>query len=246
MNNTQKGNLPILLVEDDPSIGEFLQAALDRELGYRLHWEKSLKGAYKAWEKQKVQEEGPFALILLDLGLSDGDGQELIHRLRNVAKEHVLIIVLSARGSEVDKVRALDSGADDYLTKPFTIGELLARLRAHFRRRPVDLLEATPLTIGLLELDDLTHTVRKDGVSIALTPKEYQLLRLFVLNQGRILSYQSILSAVWGEHSDEQAHYVRLYVKRLREKIEDDPGMPQYLITEKGVGYRLGDPLAVP
>ncbi|MCE5394658.1 MAG: response regulator transcription factor [Acidithiobacillus sp.] len=242
MSNTPDSILPILLVEDDPSIGEFLQAALAREPRYELHWEKSLKGAYKAWEKQITKAGGPFALILLDLGLPDGDGQELILRLRNGGKEQTLIMVLSARGSEIDKVRALDSGADDYLTKPFTIGELLARLRAHFRRRPLDLPEATPMTIGSLELDDLGHTVRKDGVSIALTPKEYQLLRLFVLNQGRILSYQSILRAIWGEHSDEQAHYVRLYVKRLREKIEDDPGVPQYLITEKGIGYRLRDP----
>ena len=240
---THEGDLDILLVEDDPGIGGFLQAAMDREPGYRLHWVTTLKNAWKAWEKRQIQEGRPYALILLDLGLPDGDGQGLIHRIRDQEGEQAFIIVISARGSEADKVQALDSGADDYLTKPFTIGELLARLRAHLRRRPAgSSAESSHWAIGVLELDDLTHPVRKDGVTIPMTPKEYQLFHLFVMNQGRTLSYRRILSAVWGEHSGDQAHYVRLYIKRLREKIEDDPGMPQYLVTEKGVGYRFGDP----
>ena len=243
MTNLHEGDLDILLVEDDPSIGGFLQAAMDREPGYHLYWETTLKDAWKAWEKRQIQEGRPFALVLLDLGLPDGDGQGLIRRLRDHGGEQALIIVISARGNEADKIQALDSGADDYLTKPFTIGELLARLRAHLRRRPVgSSAKSSRWVIGVLELDDLTHTVRKGGVPIPMTPKEYQLFYLFVMNQGRILSYRRILSAVWGEHSGDQAHYVRLYIKRLREKIEDDPGMPQYLVTEKGVGYRFGDP----
>ena len=242
MTTIHEGDMDILLVEDDPSIGGFLQAAMDREPGYRLHWATTLKDAWKAWEKRQIQEGRPFALILLDLALPDGDGQGLIHRLRDHGGEQALIIVISARGSEADKVLALDGGADDYLTKPFTIGELFARLRAHLRRRPAgSSAESSHWVIGVLELDDLTHTVRKGGVPIPMTPKEYQLFHLFVMNQGRILSYRRILGAVWGEHSSDQAHYVRLYIKRLREKIEDDPGMPQYLVTEKGIGYRFGD-----
>ena len=243
MMTAHEGDLDILLVEDDPSIGGFLQAAMDREPGYRLHWVTTLKHAWKAWEKRQIQEGRPYPLILLDLGLPDGDGQGLIHRIRGQEGEQAFIVVISARGSEADKVQALDSGADDYLTKPFTIGELLARLRAHLRRRPAgSSVESSHWAIGALELDDLTHTVRKDGVTIPMTPKEYQLFHLFVMNQGRTLSYRRILNAVWGEHSGGQAHYVRLYIKRLREKIEDDPGMPQYLVTEKGVGYRFGAP----
>ena len=243
MMTMHEEDLDILLVEDDPSIGEFLQAAMDREPGYALSWETTLKEAWKAWEKRQTWEGRPFTFILLDLGLPDGDGQDLIRRLRAHGGEQSLIIVISARGNEADKVRALDNGADDYLTKPFTIGELLARLRAHLRRRSVDRSTESPhRVIGALTLDDFTHTVRKKGVPIPMTPKEYQLLHLLVMNQGRVLSHRRILHAVWGEHSGDQAHYVRLYIKRLREKIEDDPGMPQYLTTEKGVGYRLDDP----
>lgn len=235
-------DLDVLLVEDDAGIGEFLQAALNREPGYNLYWETTLKDAWQTCEKRQIRGKQPFALILLDLGLPDGDGQRMIQKLRVHEGEQALIIIISARVSEADKIQALDSGADDYLTKPFTIGELLARLRAHLRRRPVDSsAECSHWVIGALELDDLAHTVCKNGVPISMTPKEYQLFHLFVMNQGRVLSYQRILSAVWGEHSSDQAHYVRLYIKRLREKIEDDPGMPQYLITEKGVGYRFGD-----
>ena len=242
MTTIHEGDMDILLVEDDPSIGGFLQAAMDREPGYRLHWATTLKDAWKAWEKRQIQEGRPFALILLDLALPDGDGQGLIHRLRDHGGEQTLIIVISARGSEADKVLALDGGADDYLTKPFTIGELFARLRAHLRRRPAgSSAESSHWVIGVLELDDLTHTVRKGGVPVPMTPKEYQLFHFFVMNQGRVLSHRRILSAVWGEHSADQAHYVRLYIKRLREKIEDDPGVPQYLMTEKGVGYRFAD-----
>ena len=245
MTTIHESDMDILLVEDDPSIGGFLQAAMDREPGYRLHWETTLKDAWRACEKRQIQDGRPFAMVLLDLGLPDGDGQGLIRRLRDHGGEQALIIVISARGGEADKVQALDSGADDYLTKPFTIGELLARLRAHLRRRPVgSSAESSHWVIGVLELDDLTHTLRKGGVPIPMTPKEYQLLHLFVMNQGRVLSHRRILSAVWGEHSADQAHYVRLYIKRLREKIEDDPGIPQYLLTEKGVGYRFADPEA--
>ena len=143
----------------------------------------------------------------------------------------------------MDKVQALDEGADDYLTKPFTIGELFARLRAHLRKKPVGVLEDNPRcwVIGELEIDDPTHCVRKKGKVIDLTPKEYELLHLLAINQGRVLSYRVILTSIWGIHSMEQKHYVRLYIKRLREKIEDDPEAPQYLLTEKGFGYRLVD-----
>ena len=214
-------DLDLLLVEDDPSIGEFLQAAMDREPGYALSWETTLKEAWKAWEKRQIQEGRPFALILLDLGLPDGDGQGLIHRVRDHGGEQALIIIISARGSEADKVLALDSGADDYLTKPFTIGELFARLRAHLRRRqPANAsAESSHWVVGALALDDLTHTLHKSGVPIPMTPKEYQLLHFFVMNQGRVLSHRRILSAVWGEHSSDQAHYVTLIPRWSKAKI---------------------------
>ena len=194
MTNIHEGDLDILLVEDDPSIGGFLQTAMDREPGYRLFWETTLKDARRAWEKRQIQEGRPFALVLLDLGLPDGDGQGLIRRLRDHGGEQALIIVISARGGEADKVQALDSGADDYLTKPFTIGELLARLRAHLRRRPVgSSAESSHWVIGVLELDDLTHTLRKGGVPIPMTPKEYQLFHLFVDSNQGSKSYNDVV-----------------------------------------------------
>lgn len=235
-------NMDILLVEDDPSIGAFLQSALNREPGYCLHWERTLKDAWKTYEKYQISNGYPFTLLLLDLGLPDGDGQTLIRRLRAQRGEQPLIMVISARGNEIDKVQALDEGADDYLTKPFSIGELLARLRAHLRKKPPGMVEENAQwVIGELELDDFAHSVRKKGVPVDLTPKEYQLLHLLAINQGRVLSYRTILATIWGSHSVEQKHYVRLYIKRLREKIEDDPEIPQYLLTEKGIGYRLVD-----
>ncbi|MBU2792209.1 MULTISPECIES: response regulator transcription factor [Acidithiobacillus] len=243
MPNNHKENIDILLVEDDPGIGAFLQSAMDREPGYCLHWERTLRDAWKAYEKYQLQQGHCFALLLLDLGLPDGDGQSMIRRLRTQSGEQPLIVVISARGHEMDKVQALDEGADDYLTKPFTIGELFARLRAHLRKKPVGVLEDNPRcwVIGELEIDDPTHCVRKKGKVIDLTPKEYELLHLLAINQGRVLSYRIILTSIWGIHSMEQKHYVRLYIKRLREKIEDDPEAPQYLLTEKGFGYRLVD-----
>lgn len=176
-------------------------------------------------------------LVILDLGLPDGDGMDLLTELRSWSK--VPVIVLSARANEQWKIRALDAGADDYLTKPFSVGELLARVRAAVRRGARgDVLEL-PFEFGDVSVDVSTRTVRKADAIVHITPIEYRMLGFLIANEGKVLTHRQILSAVWGASHSQDGHYLRIYMSRLRQKLESDPAQPQHIVTETGVGYRL-------
>jgi two-component system KDP operon response regulator KdpE len=175
-------------------------------------------------------------VVLLDLGLPDGDGIELLAAMP--PDQRIPVIVLSARGQEGDKVIALDSGADDYLTKPFGAGELMARLRAVMRRRPTGTAEDV-LEVGPIRIDQPRHEVTVEGTAVHLTPIEFKLLVELARQPGRVLTHRQLLRDVWGPDAVEQSHYLRVHVAALRRKIERDPAQPQWLVTEAGVGYRL-------
>ena len=181
-------------------------------------------------------------LVLLDLGLPDADGHGVTRRLREWSE--VPVIVLSARGREHDKVEALDSGADDYVTKPFGTGELLARIRValrHASRSRGETADPT-ITIGPITIDPLRREVRRRGVEIHLTPIEHRLLLVLAKNADRVLTHRQILREVWGPGHTTQTEYLRVYMLQLRRKLEDDPARPRLLLTDPGVGYRLRDP----
>ncbi|HEX9049356.1 MAG TPA: response regulator [Anaeromyxobacter sp.] len=221
----------VLVVEDEVQVRRFLRAALASR-GYRVLEAESVREG-----EQLATGHNP-DVFLLDLGLPDGDGIDLARRLREWTRAP--IIVLSARGREEDKVNALDAGADDYLTKPFGVNELLARLRValrHARAAPgaPQVLEAGPLRIDLARRE-----VTVDGREIRLTPTEYKLLALLARHAGKVLTHRQILREVWGPNATE-AHWVRVHMAELRKKIEADPARPRLLVTEPGVGYRLRD-----
>ncbi len=223
----------VLIVEDEPPMRRFLRASLGSH-GFRLIEAGSAREATAAATSHNPE------LILLDLGLPDGDGVELTRRLREWSR--VPIIVLSARGDESDKVQALDAGADDYLTKPFGVNELLARMRVALRHAAEVGQPAEPvLEIGSLHIDLARRLVTRAGVEVRLTPIEFRLLALLARNAGRMLTHRQILQEVWGPGRGEETHYVRVYMANLRRKIEDDPARPRLLVTEPGVGYRLRD-----
>ncbi|AMO24134.1 two-component system response regulator KdpE [Ramlibacter solisilvae] len=222
-----------LIVEDEPQIRRFVRAALEGE-GWQVHEAET--------EKRGLIEAGTRKpdLIVLDLGLPDGDGMDLIRDVRGWSS--VPIVVLSARTSETDKVAALDAGADDYLTKPFGVGELLARVRANLRRpRGAGAEEARDAVFrfGNVEVDQGARVVKRDGAQVHLTPIEYRLLSVLIANAGRVLTHRQLLREVWGPAHAEQNHYVRIYMGHLRQKLEDDPAQPRHLLTETAVGYRL-------
>jgi two-component system, OmpR family, KDP operon response regulator KdpE len=222
----------ILMVEDDPQIRRFLRATLAAE-GYRF--QEALTGSEGLAQAAAHQPE----LILLDLGLPDIDGIEVIRRLREWNKAPILI--LSARGQETDKIAALDLGADDFIGKPFAVGELLARIRAALRRSAAVNADNTGsiVRLGRVEVDLEKRVVKVAGEEVHLTPNEYKLLQVFVKYAGKVLTQRQLLSEVWGPNQTEQAQYLRVYVAQLRRKLEADPARPRLLQTEPGVGYRL-------
>jgi two-component system KDP operon response regulator KdpE len=221
----------VVLVEDEPQIRRFLRATLGGE-GYRL-FEVST-GADGLVEVAQRQPD----VVVLDLGLPDMDGLEVIRRLREWST--VPIIVLSARGQERDKVGALDAGADDYVSKPFGAGELLARIRVALRHAAGAAHEdGAAFKVGEVQVDLLRRHVLVSGVEVTLTPIEYKLLTTLVRHAGKVVTHQQLLREVWGPSHDDQAHYVRVYMARLRHKLEVEPARPRYLLTEPGVGYRL-------
>jgi two-component system KDP operon response regulator KdpE len=226
----KSASLPrILVVDDEPAIQRFLRTALDTG-EFSLHQAENGHSALAAAAALKPD------IILLDLGLPDMDGVEVIKRIREWSQ--VPIIVLSVREREDDKVKALDAGADDYLTKPFGVGELLARIRAALRRS----LQETPepvYRIDELEVDLARRRVLVSGEPLQLTPTEYDLLRLLVVHAGKVLTHSQILKQIWGIAYLEQPHVLRVNISNLRHKIEKDPSRPRYIITEPGVGYRL-------
>ncbi len=222
----------ILVVEDDPQIRRFLRATLAAE-GYQFH--EALTAAEGAAQAAARRPD----LILLDLGLPDHDGLEVIRGVREWSQ--MPIVVVSARGQEKDKIAALDLGADDYVAKPFAVGELLARIRAALRRAaPAGQEGSGPVfRFGRVELDLEKRLVKVDGEDVHLTPNEYKLLQFLVQHPGKVLTQRQLLNEVWGPQHTEQAQYLRVYVAQLRRKLESDPARPKHLHTEPGVGYRL-------
>ena len=229
-NESKSANLPrILVVDDEASIQRFLRTALDTG-EFSLHQAENGHAALAAAAAARPD------IILLDLGLPDLDGVEVIRRIREWSQ--VPIIVLSVREREDDKVKALDAGADDYLTKPFGVGELLARIRAALRRS----LQQSPepvYRIDELEVDLARRKVSVRGGEVQLTPTEYDLLRLLVSHAGKVLTHGQILRQIWGVAYVEQPHVLRVNISNLRHKIEQDPSRPRYILTEPGVWYRL-------
>jgi len=222
----------VILVEDEPEIRRFLRATLGSH-GYRL------VEAITAQEGLQAAETRQPDLIILDLGLPDMDGLEVIRRLREWTQ--VPILVLSARGQEADKVAALDAGADDYVSKPFGVGELLARMRVALRRveRTGRAADEQGFATGDLQIDLAHRRVVVQGQDIHLTPIEYRLLTTLARHAGRVLTRNQLLKEVWGRAYTDQAHYLHVYMATLRRKIEVDPARPRHILTEPGVGYRL-------
>jgi len=224
----------ILVVDDEPGIVRAVQANLTGH-GFAVETAGSGEAGLESFRRSRPD------LIILDLGLPDMDGTDVIRAVR--AAGNVPVLVLSVRGAERDKVKALDMGADDYLTKPFGVEELLARIRVALRHaaQPVTGAEAV-FKAGALEVDIGRRRVRLAGKPVHLTPTEYDLLRAFISHPDRVLTDRMLLQAVWGPEYGDEAHYLHVYVARLRKKIEPDAQSPRYLVTEPGVGYRLVTP----
>jgi two-component system KDP operon response regulator KdpE len=220
-----------ILIEDERQIRRFVRTALEGE-GWTVHETDTLRQGLIDAGTRKPD------LIVLDLGLPDGDGIEFLRDLRSWSQ--VAVIVLSARVDEADKIAALDAGADDYLTKPFGVGELLARVRAASRRRQqVGLGNGSVFEFGDISVDLSLRVVLRRGAPVHLTPIEYRLLTLLVANAGKVMTHRQILREVWGPSHAEDGHYVRVYMGHLRQKLEDDPAQPRHILTETAVGYRL-------
>ena len=220
-----------LLIEDERQIRRFVRTALEAEGFSVVEAETVHQGLADAGTRRPD-------IVILDLGLPDGDGVDFIRDFRAWSK--VPIVVLSARVEETDKIEALDAGADDYLTKPFGVGELLARVRAARRRGAVPGgAPAAAFRFGDVEVDLAARIVRKKDAAVHLTPIEFRMLALLIHNAGRVLTHRQILREVWGPNYVEHEHYVRVHMGHLRQKLEDDPAQPAHLVTETAVGYRL-------
>jgi len=230
-------SLGVLLVEDERELRATLQAALQVE-GYRVIASASLADA-RAVLAHALQQGG-LDIVLLDLGLPDGDGASLLAELRRTRGTPV--IVISARPGEAQKVQLLDAGADDYLVKPFSLAELLARMRVALRHRGSAVRPATlHYAQAGVEVDLQAHRVRRDGAEVHLTPTEFRLLARLVRQAGQVVTHRQLLLDVWGAEFTEHTHYLRLYMGQLRAKLEADPADPQLLLTETGIGYRVAE-----
>jgi two-component system, OmpR family, KDP operon response regulator KdpE len=229
MSEKAPGKPSVLIIDDELQIRRLLRVNLEAN-GYRVL--EAATGQEGITQAAQWRPE----LVILDLGLPDLDGVTVLRRLREWSR--VPVVVLSVRDREEDKVAALDNGADDYLTKPFSTGELLARLRVAQRHMQAG-VEVSVFRTGQLEVDLTARVVQLKGQEIRLTATEYSLLRLFVQHAGKVLTHRHILREVWGPNAVEQTHYLRVYVAHLREKLEADPSKPQLIVTEPGVGYRL-------
>ena len=222
----------VLIVDDEAAILRFLKPALEAN-GYEMASAGSVAEATK-----RIAAESP-DIVLLDLGLPDGDGKDVIRRAREWSD--VPIIVLSARERETEKIEALDLGADDYINKPFNVGELLARMRTALRHRMQRKAEIPVLKVGGLEVDSIRHRATRTGDEIKLTPKEFELLSFLARHAGRVVTHKQILTAVWGPAHTEDTQYLRVYVGQLRQKIEEHPDDPRFILTEPGIGYRIAE-----
>lgn len=225
----------ILLIEDDGGIQKMLSISLGAA-GYELIKAGSIKAGLIALS------QNPISLVLLDLGLPDGDGKTFIKEAKMFSE--VPIIVVSARDIESEKIEALEMGADDYLTKPFSIGELIARIKALSRRvREKDESIQNEISIGKLTINLVNKTVILDSKPVKLTKKEFELLALFARNRGKVLTHTFVLENVWGRGYGNETHYLRVFMAQLRKKIEENPSIPQYIVTESGMGYRMNEPI---
>jgi two-component system KDP operon response regulator KdpE len=225
-----QGDHLVLIIDDEPPIRRFLRASLTAE-GYRV------VEAETGEEGLKLAARQPPDFVILDLGLPLMDGQEVLRGLREWLSAPIL--VLSARDREGQKIMALDAGADDYITKPFGVGELLARMRTALRHSNHTDPETSVLTVGELTVDLAARLVARAGKRITLTPLEYKLLVTLMRHSGRVLTHRFLLREVWGPHASRETHYLRVFVAGLRRKLGDDPAVSRYIQTEQGIGYRF-------
>ncbi len=224
-------NTRVLIVDDEPAILKFLRPALEAN-DYDIDVAGSVAEA-----KRLIASKSP-DIVVLDLGLPDGDGKEVIKSVREWSD--VPIIVLSARDRETEKIDALDLGADDYVNKPFSVGELLARMRTATRHRMQRKSETAVFTVADLEIDNVRHRILRAGAEVKLTPKEFDLLSFLARHAGKVLTHRHILTAVWGPAHTEDTQYLRVYIGQLRQKIEVKADDPRIIVTEPGIGYRVG------
>lgn len=224
----EKG-LRVLVIDDEPQIRKLLKVSLNAH-GYDVH--EAASGTEAVMQASGTKPD----LIILDLGLPDMDGKEVVHRLREWTE--VPILILTVRDQEREKIEALDTGADDYITKPFSMGELLARIRVSIRRS-AHTGDEPVIQCGDLSVDLAQRRVLLDTQEIKLTPTEYDIIKILAQNAGKVLTHRQLLKAVWGDTYSEDTHYIRVYIGQLRRKIEPNPTQPRYIITESGVGYRL-------
>ena len=225
---SEKG-LRVLVIDDEPQIRKLLKVSLGAH-GYDVH--ESMSGMDSVVQAADIKPD----LVILDLGLPDIDGKEVVRRLREWSD--VPILILTARDQEKEKIDALDAGADDYITKPFSMGELLARMRVSVRRS-AHVGEDTVIQCGDLSIDLAQRRVMVDAQEIKLTPTEYDIIKILAQNAGKVLTHRQLLKAVWGDTYSDDTHYIRVYIGQLRRKIEPNPTQPRYIVTESGVGYRL-------
>lgn len=229
--------MKVLIIEDSPEIVEAVR------LTFELRWPEAKVISTAEGNKgiTLTETESP-DLIILDIGLPDIDGFKVLKEIRNFSD--IPVIILTVRGEEIDKVRGLELGADDYIVKPFSHGELLARAKAVLRRSHIPELKGaeTPFVTPKLSIDFATRTVTKNNRQIKLTPTEFNLLQYLVRNEGKVLSHRTLLEKVWGEEYTDATDYLKVYIQRLREKLEDDPANPRILLSERGVGYKFVKP----
>lgn len=222
----------VMVVDDEAAILRFLKPVLEAN-GYEVSSAVTAEEATR-----RIAREGP-EVVVLDLGLPDGDGKDVIRAVRQWS--NLPIIVLSARDREAEKIEALDLGADDFINKPFGVGELMARLRAALRHRAQAHTEAEVVNIGDLQIDTARHRVTHAGADIKMTRKEFDLLACLARHPGKVMTHRQLLTAVWGAAHVHDTQYLRVYVGQLRQKIEDDPLDPKIILTELGIGYRLAE-----
>jgi two-component system KDP operon response regulator KdpE len=226
------GKTRVLVVDDEPAILRFLRPSLEAN-GYEVVAATTVDEAMK-----RIAREAP-EIVVLDLGLPDGDGKDVIRQVRQWSD--VPIVVLSAREREAEKVEALDLGADDFVNKPFGVGELMARLRAALRHRAQHQGETVTLKIGEVEIDTVRHRVTRAGSDIKLTPKEFELLACLARHAGKVMTHRQLLIAVWGPAHAQDTQYLRVFIGQLRQKVEENADDPKIILTELGIGYRVAE-----